>query len=101
LVSAPLIEACALSYYAGDRCLLDAVSLTVNGGEVVAIVGPNGAGKSTLISLLAGDLPPTAGRVLLEGIPLERMRAGDQALRRSVLRQRIHVALPFTTFNGL
>jgi iron complex transport system ATP-binding protein len=98
LVSAPLIEACALSYYAGDRCLLDAVSLTVNGGEVVAIVGPNGAGKSTLISLLAGDLPPTAGRVLLEGIPLERMRAGDQALRRSVLRQRIHVALPFTTF---
>jgi iron complex transport system ATP-binding protein len=40
-VSAPLIEACALSY-AGDRCLLDAVSLTVNGGEVVAIVGPNG-----------------------------------------------------------
>lgn len=97
-MSTPLIEARALSYYAGDRCLLEGVSLRVDSGEVVAIVGPNGAGKSTLISLLAGDLRPAAGHVLLEGIPLERMHAGDQALRRAVLRQRIHVALPFTTF---
>ncbi|MCS7291191.1 MAG: heme ABC transporter ATP-binding protein [Roseiflexus sp.] len=95
-MSAPIIEACALSYHADGRRLIDDVSLAVNAGEVVAIVGPNGAGKSTLLNLLAGDLRPTTGQVLLGGVPLDRMRINDQALRRAVLRQRISVTLPFT-----
>ncbi len=97
-MSAPIIEACALGYHTDGRRLIDNVSLAVNRGEVVAIVGPNGAGKSTLLNLLAGDLRPTTGRVLLDGVPLERMRINDQALRRAVLRQRVSVTLPFTTF---
>ncbi|WP_232280102.1 heme ABC transporter ATP-binding protein [Roseiflexus castenholzii] len=97
-MSAPMIEAHALKYHADDRCLIDGVSLTVNAGDVVAIAGPNGAGKSTLLNLLAGDLRPTTGRILLDGVPLDRLRAGDLALRRAVLRQRVSVTLPFTTF---
>lgn len=97
-MSAPIIEACALSYHADGRCLIDEVSLAVNAGEMIAVVGPNGAGKSTLLNLLAGDLRPTTGRVLLDGIPLDQMRANDQALRRAVLRQRINVTFPFTAF---
>lgn len=97
-MSAPIIEACAITYHADDRCLIDNISLAVNAGEVVTIVGPNGAGKSTLLSLLAGDLCPATGRVLLDGVPIDRMRANDQALRRAVLRQRINVTFPFTTF---
>ncbi len=97
-VSAPIIEACALSYHTDGRCLIDGVSLAVNAGEVVAIVGPNGAGKSTLLGLLAGDLQPTAGQVMLNGVPLARLPASAQALQRAVLRQRISVTFPFTTF---
>ncbi|HEX2513380.1 MAG TPA: ABC transporter ATP-binding protein, partial [Chloroflexota bacterium] len=41
--------------------------LEVRGGDFLALVGPNGAGKSTLGLLLAGVLPPTAGRVFLDG----------------------------------
>jgi ABC-type multidrug transport system ATPase subunit len=59
---------------------LDGVSLTVARGEVLGVAGPNGAGKSTLINLLLGFLPPTSGRVTVDGAPprayVERMGVG-------------------------
>ncbi|MFB5084898.1 ABC transporter ATP-binding protein, partial [Symbiobacterium thermophilum] len=45
-------------------------SLAVWPGEFVSIVGPSGCGKSTILSLIAGILRPTAGRVLLDGEPV-------------------------------
>lgn len=43
------------------------VSLELTEGQLHAVIGPNGAGKSTLINLLAGELTPTHGRILLGG----------------------------------
>jgi len=43
------------------------VSLTVAGGEMVALIGPNGAGKSTCFNMLSGQLRPDAGRVRIGG----------------------------------
>jgi sodium transport system ATP-binding protein len=49
---------------------VDGIDLEVHPGEVVGLLGPNGAGKTTTLRLLAGILPPTAGRVRVAGIDL-------------------------------
>jgi branched-chain amino acid transport system ATP-binding protein len=46
----------------------DVISLAVPAGEALGIIGPNGAGKSTLFSLISGELAPSAGRVVLDGV---------------------------------
>ncbi len=50
--------------------VLDGVDLQLPAGAAVAIVGENGAGKTTLVKLLTGMYQPTAGQVLLDGVPL-------------------------------
>jgi len=65
------LEACSRSFTGagGDRIrALDDVTLTVDSGEVVAIVGSNGAGKSTMLSLIAGSALVDTGRVLIDGV---------------------------------
>jgi ABC-type Fe3+/spermidine/putrescine transport system ATPase subunit len=52
--------------YAGRRAV-DALSLDVPRGEILALLGPSGSGKTTTLRLLAGFEPPDAGRVLVEG----------------------------------
>ncbi|HLL65262.1 MAG TPA: ABC transporter ATP-binding protein [Micromonosporaceae bacterium] len=47
------------------------VTLTAGPGEVVAVLGPNGAGKTTALRSLAGLLPLTGGRLVLDGTPLD------------------------------
>ena len=53
---------------------LDHVSLSVQPGEVVALVGPSGAGKTTLVNLLPRFIDPTSGQVLLDGHALPEWR---------------------------
>jgi ABC-2 type transport system ATP-binding protein len=60
-------EARGLTKRFGDRIALDAVSFTLQPGELVGLVGANGAGKTTLLSLLAGVLAPDAGSLSLSG----------------------------------
>ena len=65
------LAADSLSLTLGAREVVHAVSLAAEGGRLVAVVGPNGAGKSTLLRGLAGLLPPTSGRVTLDGRDLK------------------------------
>ncbi len=55
------VEKVAVGY--GERTILDNVNLVISSGARLGLLGPNGAGKSTLIKLLAGLLPPLAGRI--------------------------------------
>ena len=50
-------------------------SLAVGAGEFVSVVGPTGCGKSTLLNVAAGLLAPSAGRVLVDGLPLAGINA--------------------------
>ena len=45
----------------------DDISLTLQQGEILALLGENGAGKSTLMGVLTGQLKPTAGQLLVNG----------------------------------
>jgi ABC-2 type transport system ATP-binding protein len=51
-----------------DRPAVDALDLTVYGGEFYALVGPNGAGKTTTLRMVVGLLRPDAGTIAIEGI---------------------------------
>ena len=53
----------------GDLTALENVSLHAHEGEIVAIIGPSGCGKSTLLGIAGGILKPTAGEVVLRGVP--------------------------------
>src|SRR5512139_2480583 len=51
-----------------DRPAVDALDLTIYGGEFYALVGPNGAGKTTTLRMVVGLLPPDAGSICIGGI---------------------------------
>jgi branched-chain amino acid transport system permease protein len=63
----PLLESRGLTMRFGGLTAVDGVDFQVRRGELRAVIGPNGAGKTTFFNMLTGVLPPTAGRVLLEG----------------------------------
>ena len=56
-----------------DVVALSGVDLSINPGEMVALVGPSGSGKSTLISLLAGLMRPSAGRIVIGGYNIGKL----------------------------
>jgi Fe-S cluster assembly ATP-binding protein len=76
-----LLEIKDLHAKVGDREILKGINLTVNAGEVHAIMGPNGSGKSTLAQVLSGrDLyVVTGGQVLFDGKDLLEMAPEDRA----------------------
>lgn len=59
-------------YAPSDPLVLEGVNLAVEQGQHVAITGPSGGGKSTLVKLLLGLVEPSAGEVLVDGLPLVR-----------------------------
>src|SRR5690606_9383601 len=75
------IEHAEFAYPGAAGEVLRDVDFTVPSGTTVALVGPAGAGKSTLIALLARLYDPTAGRVLVDGIPLTEVDPADLRAR--------------------
>jgi ATP-binding cassette subfamily B protein len=64
----------SFAYPGTERLVLEDVDLDLRPGSVVAVVGENGAGKTTLVKLLCGLYRPTAGRILVDGEDLARIR---------------------------
>jgi branched-chain amino acid transport system ATP-binding protein len=62
----------------GALVVTDAVSLSVQKGEIVGILGPNGAGKTTLFNLIAGTVMPDSGRVNFKDRDISNSNAADR-----------------------
>jgi ATP-binding cassette subfamily B protein len=84
-------------YPESQRKALDDFNLTIQAGQIVAIVGPNGAGKSTLIKLLCRFYDPESGKIEIDGIDLQEIQT--RQLRRLVtvlFQQPVHYNASFS-----
>ena len=70
-----LLELRDVSKQFGGLKAVESVSLAVSAGEIFAIIGPNGAGKTTAFNMIAGEIHPTSGKVLLDGHDISRAPA--------------------------
>jgi ABC-2 type transport system ATP-binding protein len=66
----PLIDVQHLYRHYGDTCAVQDVSFSIGKGDVLGFLGPNGAGKSSTMQIISGNLAPSAGRVLINGIDI-------------------------------
>ncbi len=66
------VEVCNVSFAYGESGpVLDDVTFSIHGGEVVAIIGSTGEGKSTLAHLVTGLIPPDSGSIMVSGVPID------------------------------
>jgi len=73
-VTAALLEATDLTVKFGGLTALDAVSFSIQRGEILGLIGPNGAGKTTCFNAITGVYRPTAGSVVFDGETLGRRK---------------------------
>jgi len=78
--------------FGGLLAVADA-SLAVERGAITGLIGPNGAGKTTLFAIIAGFIPPSAGRIVLEGVDVTAEAAHLRA-RRGIVRT-FQIVQPF------
>lgn len=64
------VDAKDLSRWYDQRCVVNSINIQVKRGEVLGFLGPNGAGKSTTMNMLTGNLAPSSGEILINGIDL-------------------------------
>jgi branched-chain amino acid transport system ATP-binding protein len=78
----------------GGLLALDRAALTVDEGQIVALVGPNGAGKTTLFSIITGFLKPSEGRVFYRGGEITNLP--PHLLARRGIARTFQIAQPFS-----
>jgi ABC-2 type transport system ATP-binding protein len=66
------VEVRGLTKIYGEQKAVDAISFTINNGEIVGFLGPNGAGKSTTMKMITGYLEPSAGEINVSGVDVKK-----------------------------
>lgn len=91
-----MLEARDLTISYNDRVAVSNVTLSLEAGEITALVGPNGAGKSTLLRSLNGQVARTSGEALLDGQPIEKYNRRTIGRRVAVVAQEAELRFPVT-----
>ena len=91
-----MYQAVDICLAAGGRLLLEEAQARIVPGRVTVLIGPNGAGKSTLLKVMAGELKPQRGHVLLENRAIAGLAPAQLARQRAVVPQGAQVAFPFS-----
>lgn len=79
----------------GSR-LLEDINVAMAAGSILGLAGPNGAGKSTLLKIIAGDIPPSDGELLLAERPLHAWSLQERAREVAFLPQMSLLNFPYT-----
>jgi branched-chain amino acid transport system ATP-binding protein len=74
-----LLDAEKVTKHFGNFRAVAGADLTIDEGEIVGLIGPNGAGKSTFFNCIAGDVQPTSGRILFDGVDVTAAPAEEHA----------------------
>lgn len=82
----------------GEKKVLENISLSLKGGEILALVGPNGSGKSTLIKTITLIHEPTAGGISLDGTDITKMDPINLAMKVGYVPQHFTYSLYSTVF---
>ena len=77
--------------YDARRPVLRGIDLRIEAGTRVALIGASGAGKSTLAAMVAGNLTPTSGSVMIGGIPLDTLPTAVVRQHVATVSQEVHV----------
>jgi ABC-2 type transport system ATP-binding protein len=80
-----MIEVSHVTHHYGVKPVLRDISLSVEKGELVALMGPNGMGKSTLMEVMAGVMWPVKGHVEIDGKRRRSSEAAELAIRQQVV----------------
>ncbi|MEO8430485.1 MAG: ABC transporter ATP-binding protein [Acidobacteriota bacterium] len=76
-----LLEARRLEASYGPNAALRGLDAAIPAGEIVAVLGENGSGKSTLLKVISRIVPPAAGEILLDGVPIGSLPRRETARR--------------------
>ncbi|HEY8425881.1 MAG TPA: ABC transporter ATP-binding protein [Limnochordales bacterium] len=71
MATTPLLKLERLTVRFGGLVAVHALDLVVHEGELMGLIGPNGAGKTTVFNLITGQYPPSEGRILFDGQPIQ------------------------------
>ena len=96
---ARLLEVNGLTKKFGGLTAVDNVSISVDKGEIVGLIGANGAGKTTLFNMIAGEYPPTSGKIIFNGHEIQG-NPGYKMCRMGIGRT-YQIVKPFSTLSVL
>lgn len=80
----------------GDNSVVDNVSLNIEKGKITSFIGPNGAGKSTLLSMISRIMKKDEGKVIIDGMELEKWDTKELAKKIAILKQSNNINVRLT-----
>src|SRR4030095_13457541 len=72
-----IVEVRDVHYSIGGRAIFSGLNLTIPRGRITAVMGPSGTGKTTLLRLITGQVEPTRGQVLFDGLDVAHLSTNE------------------------